>query len=125
MSTATPGVCLAVRGLNPHTTEEQLTELFRQYVHVKSAMVVRDRHTGIAKGLGFVEFHSIEHATYVLTTVEAAGIELNGHALKLSYARPAFMAAQITQVSCHYHSKWLSYMWLTCYYLSIDARNAS
>ena len=104
MSTATPGACLAVRGLHPHTTEEQLTELFRQYVHVKSAMVVRDRNTGLAKGLGFVEFHSVEHAAYVLNTAEAAGIELNGHALKVSYARPAFMAAQITQVShLHHH----------------------
>jgi RNA recognition motif-containing protein len=75
-------------------------ELFRQYAVVKSLFVVRDRHTSLSRGLAFVEFHTVEHATYALQSAEAAQIKLQvgGAPLKIAYARESFMYTQINQV---------------------------
>lgn len=100
MSTQTPNCYLAVRGLPPYVSEEQVTELFRQYAPVKGVLVVRDRVTGMSRGLALVEFHSTEHCSHALHHAEAAKLSVDhgGAPLKISYAKPAFVTQQVTQV---------------------------
>ena len=56
-------------------------------------MLVRDRNTGIPKGIAIIEFHSIEHATYALTS--STGLQFEGFTLKTNYAKETFVKAQI------------------------------
>ena len=41
-------------------------ELFRQFAVVKSVFIVRDWATGASRGLAFLEFHSVEHASFAM-----------------------------------------------------------
>jgi RNA recognition motif-containing protein len=75
-------------------------ELFRQFAVVKSIFVVRDLNSGISRGVAFVEFHTIDHAAYVLQSSEASKLQMDSSStpLKLCYAKQSFMANQISQV---------------------------
>lgn len=72
-------------------------ELFRQYAVVKSAVIIRDSHTGVSKGFAFVEFHSTEHATYAVQC--AKDIRLDSNTLKVAFAREKVMQQLVSQVS--------------------------
>lgn len=85
-----------VRGFGPFITEEQLMELFRQFALVKSAVIIRDQMTRQSKGLAFVEFHSVEHASYAVQC--SHDIKIGDTPLKVAYARETVMQQIIAQV---------------------------
>lgn len=101
MSTQTPNCYLVVRGLPPYVSEEQVTELFRQYAPVKGVLVIRDRVTTMSRGVALVEFQTVEHCSHALYHAEVAKLSVDhgGPPLKISYAKPSFVTQQVTQVS--------------------------
>jgi len=101
VSTQTPNCYLVVRGLPPYVSEEQVTELFRQYAPVKGVLVVRDRVTTMSRGVALVEFHTTEHSAHALHHAETAKLSVDhgGPPLKISYAKPSFVTQQVNQVS--------------------------
>ena len=65
---------------------------------VKSVFVIRDPITGYSRGIGFVEFFSEDQAAYVIHN--SAMLSLDKNTLKVSFARPSFLQAQLdAQVS--------------------------
>ena len=66
--------------------DNELSELFSEYGEVKSANVIMDRSSGLAKGYGFVEMddkNSAEEAIQYLN-----GKEVKGRELRVNEARP-------------------------------------
>lgn len=85
---STPSSTLAVRGLPLYFTEDQVSEMFRQYAVVKSVHVVRDFNTNLSRGIAFVEFHSIEHATH---TMHCFSGNQTSNDIKVNYAKDSFV----------------------------------
>lgn len=81
-----------MKGFGPFVSEDQITELFRQYAVVKNTMIIRDRLSGVSKGMALVEFHTVEYATYALS--QAATLQIDKISLRVSYARESFVQAQ-------------------------------
>jgi RNA recognition motif-containing protein len=73
-----------VGNLSYQTTENDLTELFKQVGEVESVNIVTDRDTGRSKGFAFVELDEkgVERAI-----AQFNGIKLKGQALTISEAR--------------------------------------
>ena len=70
----------------PHsTTDDQLSELFRQFGTLDSAKVATDRDTGLSRGFGFVEFPSEDEARQAMSL---NGKDVGGRSIKVSEARP-------------------------------------
>src|SRR3990167_1584100 len=55
-----------VRDINPKVTNEDFERFLATIDGVKSGYIIRDYHTGVSKGYGYIEFHTDEHATAVL-----------------------------------------------------------
>mmetsp|Transcript_22236 Transcript_22236/g.20211 ORF Transcript_22236/g.20211 Transcript_22236/m.20211 type:complete len:617 (+) Transcript_22236:3-1853(+) len=89
-----PSTYLVVKGFGPYNTEDQLTELFRQYALVKSSMIIRDPMTGTSRGIALIEFHSIDFAKYVLKNTN--DLQLDKNKLKVNYAKESFVNQQLT-----------------------------
>ncbi len=75
-----------VGNLSYQTDEKELETLFGEFGAVKTATVIRDRHSGDSKGFGFVEMDDN-------TEAEAAISGLNershgGRSLKVNEAKP-------------------------------------
>ncbi|CEP16125.1 hypothetical protein [Parasitella parasitica] len=66
------GANLYVKNLAENVDDDMLRKEFVRYGHITSAKVMRDEHTGVSKGFGFVCFASPEEAT-------EAVIRMNGH----------------------------------------------
>lgn len=77
---------LFVGNLSWGTTDDSLRELFSQAGTVVSAQVITDRHTGKARGFGFVEMSSDEEADKA--KAELNGKMLDGRAIVVNEARP-------------------------------------
>jgi RNA recognition motif-containing protein len=92
-----PSAFLVVRGFSPFLTEEQIMALFRQFAVVKNAHIIRDHATRMSKGLAFVEFQSVDHATYALQC--SNDLKMDNHLLKVAFAKENVMQQLITQVS--------------------------
>mmetsp|Transcript_20787 Transcript_20787/g.20144 ORF Transcript_20787/g.20144 Transcript_20787/m.20144 type:complete len:659 (+) Transcript_20787:639-2615(+) len=97
LSSDQPSCFLAVRGYGPYITEEAIIELFRQFAQVKSVYLLRDRVTGISRGVSYVEFHTVEHATHTVQQSALGNLHLDSSPLKISYARESFRMTQITK----------------------------
>lgn len=50
----------------------QAADLFRPYALVKSTTLLRDPYSNLSTNLAYVEFHSVEHAQYALTSYRDA-----------------------------------------------------
>ena len=100
VATTTPNECLCARGLSPYIAENQILDVFRQYAAVKNVFIVRDPVSKISRGLAFIEFYSVEYAAFALQGVEASKVSMDssGALLKVCFAKPSFLAAQIAQV---------------------------
>lgn len=93
LNSSKPTCFLVVRGVHPYVSEEQITDVFRQFAAVKSVRLVRSQsrgshhvplygkksgssnsssRTGI-ESVAFVEFFSPDHAQFVLQGCAAAG----------------------------------------------------
>ena len=98
-----PSAFLVVRGFNPLTVrDEHLMELLRQFAVVKSVTMLPagDPTTNYSTGMAFVEFHTVDHASYTLKCAGENGLAIDGVQLKVSFAKEAMMA-QILQHQHH------------------------
>jgi len=84
---------LVVKGLSPFTTEDQISEAFRQFAVVKLVRLVRDRITGASKGVAFVDFPSVSYATHSLQQASAMPLVIEKAPVKISYAKEAVATA--------------------------------
>ena len=98
-----PSAYLVVRGFNQLTVrDEHLMELLRQFAVVKSVTMLPagDPTTNYSTGMAFVEFHTVDHASYTLKCTAENGLTIDGIQLKVSYAKESMMA-QIMQHQNH------------------------
>ena len=50
---------------------------------------MRDLSTGLSRGIAFVEFHSVEYSTYVLSN--SSTVQIDRISLKVNYAKESFV----------------------------------
>ena len=74
-----------VGNLPAPTTEHELGSLFARVGSVVSVRIMRERDTGHPKGFGFVE---MEEGAAEQAIQQLNGVELHGHALSVTEARP-------------------------------------
>ncbi|MEM1308104.1 MAG: RNA-binding protein [Cyanobacteria bacterium P01_H01_bin.153] len=75
-----------VGNLSFKATQEDVTEVFKEYGTVKRVQLPTDRETGRMRGFGFVEMSSEEEE---LAAIEALdGAEWMGRELRVNKARP-------------------------------------
>jgi nucleolin len=84
--TGPPSNTLFVANLAYTVKEDTLWELFGEYGHVKSVRLPTDRESGRPKGIGYVEFESVESAKKALHGSRNAEIE--GRNVRLDFAQP-------------------------------------
>src|SRR5437868_9131213 len=77
---------LFVGNMSFHTTESELTELFKPFGQVGRVNLVKDRETGRARGFAFVEMPNDEEAAKAIAGLD--GKQVGGRNLKVNEARP-------------------------------------
>lgn len=87
-----PTETLFVANVPFSATEDDLAAAFEEFGSVTSVRLPIDRNSGLARGIGYVEFESVDAAK---KAVQAAGpaegsepIELDGRMLRLDYSQP-------------------------------------
>lgn len=73
-----------VININYKTTEEDLQDLFKDYVEVKSVNIIVDSYSGQSKGFGFVEMECPEAATAAISALNEQ--EFGGRRLRVNEA---------------------------------------
>jgi len=79
------GAKIFVGNLHPRTTKSELARFFSAAGRIASISIPVDQETGQSRGFCFVEFADHESAEEALSLCE--GRELDGHRLRLSWAR--------------------------------------
>jgi cold-inducible RNA-binding protein len=77
---------LFVGNMSFHTTEAELSALFKPFGQVTRVHLVMDRETGRARGFAFVEMPNDDEAAKAIAGLD--GKELGGRNLKVNEARP-------------------------------------
>lgn len=77
---------LFVGNMSFHTTESDLTDLFKEFGQVARVHIATDRETGRARGFAFVEMPNDAEAAKAITGLD--GKDVGGRNLKVSEARP-------------------------------------
>ena len=75
-----------VGNLSYEVTQEDLTEVFKEYGTVKSVYVPTDRETGRMRGFAFVEMSTDAEETAAIEALD--GAEWMGRDLKVNKAKP-------------------------------------
>lgn len=73
----------------------KVAELFRQYSVVKNVVILKDPSTNYSKGLAFVEFPSVQYASFALQNGQS--LYIDAILLKVSYAKETVMHQLIQQ----------------------------
>ena len=82
-----PTKYLVVKGLGLLISEEDVSSLFRQYASVVGLTIIRDKNSGISRGIAVIEFATIEFSTYALQCANTGdGIKIAGNTLTVAYA---------------------------------------
>ncbi|MEI8202590.1 MAG: RNA-binding protein [Bacteroidota bacterium] len=81
-----------VSNLNFKVTVADIRQIFEGYGEVKSAKIIKDRHTGRSKGFGFVEMPDDEQAQQAMH--ELNGATFYERELKVFEAKPVEEKAQ-------------------------------
>jgi RNA recognition motif-containing protein len=71
--------------LSPQINDQQLNDLAAQFGKPASAVVVKDKQTGVSRGFGFVEFPNDTEARAAIAGLN--GKEVNGQKLTVNEAR--------------------------------------
>lgn len=74
-----------IGNLGPEATEEELRKLFALHGAVDSVTLVKDRDTGQARGIAFVEMRNAAEGETAISSLD--GGMLNGRALRVNEAR--------------------------------------
>ena len=77
---------LYVGNMSAETIEQDLQTMFGEAGTVESVDVIKDRHTGKAKGFAFVTMSNQAEAEKAISMFDAK--DLNAHTLKVNIARP-------------------------------------
>lgn len=77
---------LYIKNLEPHITNNDLTQLFRKFGRIISARVMTNPQTGQSKGYGFVSFGKTEEAAAALHEMD--GTMLGNRPLVVAYHEP-------------------------------------
>eukprot|EP00026_Physarum_polycephalum_P002553 Phypoly_transcript_02560.p1 GENE.Phypoly_transcript_02560~~Phypoly_transcript_02560.p1 ORF type:complete len:907 (+),score=178.91 Phypoly_transcript_02560:219-2723(+) len=80
-----PSSSLIVKGLSATSTDESIRSALSAFSQVKDVRLVRDKNSGLSRCFAFVEFHTVDEATYVLGA--AVNSFIDGSPIRLSYAR--------------------------------------
>ncbi|MGB3404280.1 MAG: RNA-binding protein [Microcoleaceae cyanobacterium] len=75
-----------VGNLSYDVSEEDLTEVFKEYGEVKRATIPNDRETGRSRGFGFVEMQKVEDEDSAIEALD--GAEWMGRQLRVNKAKP-------------------------------------
>ena len=75
-----------VGNLSYDVTEEDLTEVFKDYGTVKRVSLPTDRETGRPRGFGFVEMSQEDEETAAIEALD--GAEWMGREMKVNKAKP-------------------------------------
>jgi RNA recognition motif-containing protein len=81
---APPNCNLYVGNLAPTVADADILQHFGPFGPIVSAKVMLNIHTGISRGIAFVQFEVEEHATRALT--ELSGSDLHGSSIVVKYA---------------------------------------
>lgn len=79
-----PSRILGVFGLNPHTSEKILRDLYSQYGKVEQCHIVLDRESGRSRGFGFVYFEAMESAQRAREATN--GMDLDGRNIRVDFS---------------------------------------
>ena len=74
-----------VGNMNYSTTEDELTDIFKQYGEVKDVKIIVDRDTYRSKGFAFVEMETEEAADAAISALN--NTDLNGRSIKVNAAQ--------------------------------------
>jgi RNA recognition motif-containing protein len=77
---------LYIKNLEPHITNQDLSQTFRKFGRIISARVMTNPATGLSKGYGFVSFGKSEEAAAALQ--EMHGVMLGNRPLIVAYHEP-------------------------------------
>lgn len=77
---------LFVGNMSFHTTEAELSDLFKPFGQVTRVHLVMDRETGRARGFAFVEMPNDDEAASAITALN--GKEVAGRKINVNEARP-------------------------------------
>ena len=75
-----------VGNLSKETTSQQLQNKFESFGTVDSCKIIKDMHTGVSKGFGFVEISDPSKGNAAIHQLN--NIELNGRKITVNEARP-------------------------------------
>ncbi|KAK9805991.1 hypothetical protein WJX73_001355 [Symbiochloris irregularis] len=82
-----PSPILRASGLEPSTSEQQLTDLFSRYGALREVRMIQDKFTGAPRGIAFVQFNTVDDATKVLKLLQNTTAEGQSTPLRLVYAK--------------------------------------
>lgn len=77
---------LYVANLPEDFDEKELNELFEEYGSIKNARIIRNPHTKLSRGFGFVELSNRESALQAIEDWNNGSID--DHVLQVREARP-------------------------------------
>ncbi len=75
-----------VGNLNYNVTAGELNAVFSEFGEVSSANVIKDKHSGLSKGFGFVEMPNDSEANEAIKALNES--PLQGQNIRVSQARP-------------------------------------
>ena len=82
---------------------------------VKSVRIVRDRSTGVSRGVAFVDFPSVSYASHSLQQATALPLVIDKTPVKISYAKEA---VAMTLTSLPVRKSIFVLLFSICYYVS-------
>lgn len=91
---------LYIKNLEPHITNNDLTQLFRKFGRIISARVMTNPQTGQSKGYGFVSFGKTEEAAAALHEMD--GTMLGNRPLVVAYHEPRKPRPTTTTTTTNY-----------------------
>ena len=83
-----PTKSLIVRGLEDGVEEKSLYEWFANHSkNIKGVRIIRDKLSGVSRGFGFVDFHSVDDAEAVVEATGGAITTEDGDQLWFDFSR--------------------------------------
>lgn len=78
---------LIINYLPQSMSDENFRVLFAKYGDIRSARIIRNKHTGYSYGFGFVDYFNVEDAERAIDNLN--GVTINHKKIKVSFARPS------------------------------------
>ena len=79
-----PSKCLGIFGMDDVTTEKDIQRLFGKYPGFINIRLIKDYITDRTRGFGFMNFETVEDATYVRD--KCNGMEIDGRIVTVEYS---------------------------------------